>query len=117
MKSKLVNGFFPVAVHSHLPGDGVGFIMGNDIAGGKVYPAPKVVDDPISQAEPSGMAQKHPSVFTVSVLTRAQARRQAQGVDLSDSLPASALSEDRWPPSDDVRYCMIQACSKAPCCR
>lgn len=103
MKSKLVSRFFPVAVHSHFPGDGVGFIMGNDIAGGKVYPGSKVVDDPISQAEPSGMAQKHPNVFTMSVT-----RAQAQGVDLSGSLLASALSEDRWPSSDDVRHCMIE---------
>ncbi|KAI3366276.1 hypothetical protein L3Q82_009748 [Scortum barcoo] len=42
--SKLKTGFFQVAVLSCFPISGVDFIMGNDIAGGKVYPTPKFVD-------------------------------------------------------------------------
>ncbi len=52
VQSKLVSGWFPVAVRSCFPVDGVHFIMGNDIAGGKVYPDPEVVDVPISENEP-----------------------------------------------------------------
>ncbi len=40
VKSTLISGFIPVAVLSCFPLDGVDFIMGNDISGGKVYPAP-----------------------------------------------------------------------------
>ena len=47
VQSKLATGFRPVAVLPKLPVDGVYFIMGNDIAGGKVYPTPEVVDVPI----------------------------------------------------------------------
>lgn len=44
VQSKMVSGFFPVAVRSHFPVDGVHFILGNDIAGRKVFPDPEVVD-------------------------------------------------------------------------
>lgn len=37
VQSKLISGFFPVAVRSCVPIEGVDFIMANDIAGGKVY--------------------------------------------------------------------------------
>lgn len=95
VKSSLVTGFFAVAVRSRFPIDGVDFIMGNDIAGGKVYPVPEVIDVPISECEYDHLAQNHPTIFSVSVLTRAQARKKAQEVDLSDSVLASVFSEDR----------------------
>ncbi|XP_039896814.1 uncharacterized protein LOC120739179 [Simochromis diagramma] len=41
IKSKLVNGIFSVAVRPSLPIKGVQFILGNDIAGGKVQPVPE----------------------------------------------------------------------------
>ncbi|KAK9517540.1 hypothetical protein VZT92_022903 [Zoarces viviparus] len=47
VETKLASGFFPVAVCSGFPVDGVEFIMGNDIAGGKVFPDPEVVTIPI----------------------------------------------------------------------
>lgn len=40
LDSKLASGVFQVAVRHKFPIDGVDFIMGNDIAGGKVYPMP-----------------------------------------------------------------------------
>ena len=84
------------------PIDGVDFIMGNDIAGGKVYPSPEVVDIPIVESRHDDLVQCHPDLFSVSLLTRAQARKQAQDVDLSDSVFASALSEDRLPPTGET---------------
>lgn len=71
--------FFPVAVYSYFTSDGEDFIMGNDIASSNVNPAPEVVDVPISGSEHDHLAQNHPDVFTVSVLTRAQAHKQARG--------------------------------------
>ena len=90
--SDLVTGLFPVAVRPCFPVEGVDFIMGNDIAGGKLYPTPEVVSVPIDDSEPDDLVNHHPDVFKVSVLTRAQARKQAQEVELSDSLFSSVLS-------------------------
>lgn len=53
---------------------GVDFIMRNDIAGGKLYPAPEVVSVPVPDISSNNLARKHPEIFSVSVLTRAQAR-------------------------------------------
>lgn len=46
IQSKLVTGFFPVAVCLELPITGIVLLMGNDIAGGKVTPALEVLDQP-----------------------------------------------------------------------
>ena len=73
--------------------------MGNEIAGRKVHPAPEVVDIPISVSEPDVFAQKHPDVFSVCVLHRAQAHNQGQEVDFSESLFASALDQGQTAPT------------------
>lgn len=87
-----MSGFFTVGARAGFPIDGVDFIMGNDIAGGKVYPVPEVVCTPIPESESDKIAIKHPQVFVASVTTRAQGRKQAQDVNLSDSFFASVLS-------------------------
>lgn len=79
VQSKLASGFFPFAVRACFPVDGVDFIMGKDIAGGKVYPDLEVVDTPISESETDELVQKHPEVFSVSVLTRAQVVSRPKG--------------------------------------
>lgn len=101
ISSNLVSVFFPVAVRSCFPINGIDFIMGNDIAGGKVYPTPEVVDIPIPESENDELAHHHPNVFTSCVLTRAQAKVKAE-VDLSDSLFASILFEENVPPIESV---------------
>lgn len=50
VKSDIVTGFFKVGVREKFPIDGIDFIMGNDIAGGKVYPVPRMVEVPISES-------------------------------------------------------------------
>lgn len=60
----------------------------------KVYAVPEVVNVPIAESGPDDLAQTHPDV-AVSVLTRAQARKQDLDVDLSDSMFSSALSEEK----------------------
>ncbi|KAK7889547.1 hypothetical protein WMY93_025107 [Mugilogobius chulae] len=100
IESKLVSGTFPVAVRDQFPVDGVDFIMGNDIAGGKVYPSPEVVSQPID-SEQDELSKQHPEVFSVSVLTRAQTKKLAQesDVDLCDSVLAPVFLEDLVPSS------------------
>lgn len=101
VQSKIVTGFFPVAVSTAFPIDGVYFIMGNDIAGGKVYPVSEVVNVSIATYEPDELAQELPVVFSVNALTRAQSRQQTPETDLSDSLFASVLSKDKLPSSSN----------------
>ncbi len=104
----LITGFFPVAVRSCFPIEGVDFIMGNDIADGKVCPVPEVTNSPILQSESDDLAQHHTEVFPVCVLTRAWSQKQAQDVNLSDSLLVSALSEDMVLPAGDVSSCAVE---------
>lgn len=72
--------------------------MGNDLAGGKVYPAPEVVEVPITVGDPNILELEHPDLFRVSVLTRAQSRNLTREVELSDSMFDVALTEGRLPP-------------------
>lgn len=94
IQSRLITGFFPLAFRSCFPIEGVDFIKGNDLDAGKIYPVPEVVDSPILQSEPDDLAHRHPDVFPVCVLTRAQARKQVQGINLFDS----------------VCFCPVQGC-------
>lgn len=101
VQSGLPTGFFSVSVCSSFPIDGIDFIMGNDIAGGKAYPVLEVFAEPIPESELDDLAMKHPGIFQVSVLTRARAREQAQEIDLTDSLFVPTPSQDKAPPSGD----------------
>ncbi|XP_049439159.1 uncharacterized protein LOC125892873 [Epinephelus fuscoguttatus] len=114
VQSKLVTGFFPVAVRACFPIDGVDFIMGNDIAGGKMYPVAEVVDVPVSEPDHANLAKSHPNVFTACVLTRTQARKQAEDVTLSDSLFSSVLADDRLPPGGGSVSCAVKEPEAVP---
>lgn len=46
LRSELVTGFFPVAVCNELPVRGIAFLMGNDVAGARVTPAPEELNTP-----------------------------------------------------------------------
>ena len=106
VKSGIVTGFFTVGVRSCFPINGVDLIMGNDLAGGKVYPVPEVVNIPIPDTD--DLATNHARVFVASVLTRAQAHKQAHDVDLADSLFASVLSEEEVPSGDGAGSCSLE---------
>ncbi|XP_032434188.1 uncharacterized protein LOC116729628 [Xiphophorus hellerii] len=99
LKSKLASGFFKVAVRNSFPVQGVEFIMGNDLAGGKVLPIPEVVDNPSCMTGKDEMLESHPDVFAVSALTRSQACKLKE-VNLNDSVLGSALMEDKLPADD-----------------
>lgn len=75
VESKLVSGVFPVVVRDQFPICGVDFIMGNYINGGKVYPSPEVVNQPISGSEEDEINKHFPYMFSTSVLTRAQTKK------------------------------------------
>lgn len=64
LRSNLVSGMVRVAVRTELPVEGVDVILGNDLAGGKVFPIPEVVTDPTVN-ELDDLQQEFPSVFLV----------------------------------------------------
>lgn len=59
-----------VAVHSALPIKGIDFILGNELAGGKVMPIPEVLDRPELNLE-STSAHDQPDILPACVVTRA----------------------------------------------
>ncbi len=62
---------------------GVKFILGNDVAGGKVIPFLEVCDNPIYYHQLDEMSERFPEVFPVCVVTRAQARKLVDADDLA----------------------------------
>jgi len=80
LKSALVSDNVVVGVCSHIPIKGVSFILGNDLAGGRVLATPEVIPIPAVSEVPNELAQKHPGVFPVCAVTRAMSKN-----DKSDS--------------------------------
>lgn len=73
-----------VVVCAQLPVEGVKFILGNDLADGQVFPHPVVVNNPRVDESGDTLA-KLLNIFPACVVTRAQARKWDEVVDLSHS--------------------------------
>ncbi|KAK0151874.1 Retrovirus-related Pol polyprotein from transposon 17.6 [Merluccius polli] len=89
LRSPLVSGPVKIGICANFPARGVALILGNDLAGGKVFATPEVVETPV--AEPSvavPAAVNMSSVFPACAVTRTQTRK-FDGVDLSDSFLCS----------------------------
>jgi len=93
LQSDLCTGFVRVAVRPSLPVQGVDFILGNDLAGGKILPVLEVVEKPdaFSQLD---VSHTYPEVFPACAVTRAQSRKVGDMVDLSDSVFITLFSGD-----------------------
>lgn len=89
LQTALVSGDVVVAVCPYLPIEGVSFILGNDLAGGKVLAAPEVVPSPVASKSPDELEEQFPDTFPVCVVTRAMSRKD-QG---KTSDPEIALSD------------------------
>ncbi|TWW53814.1 NACHT, LRR and PYD domains-containing protein 9A NALP-theta [Takifugu flavidus] len=63
---------------------GVAFLMGNDLAGGKVLVTPEVTPVPIAQS-PDELACKFPTVFAACAVTRSKYRKGEDEIGPSDS--------------------------------
>ncbi|XP_076857543.1 uncharacterized protein LOC143511783 [Brachyhypopomus gauderio] len=81
LHTELVTGPVRVAVWPTLPVNGVDVILGNDLAGGQVFPIPEVVVEPVSSDESDVLQQNFPEVFPVNVITRSQSKNKAEAVD------------------------------------
>ncbi len=92
LQSDLCTGFMRVAVCPSLPVKGVDFILGNDLAGGKVMPVIEVVDEPTTFCDLEVLSGTYPDVFPACAITPAQSRREGDVVDLSNSFMFPLLS-------------------------
>ena len=86
LDSPLVSGHVKVAVLPRFPIGGISFILGNDLAGGKVFPLPEVVTGPLSVASvccPASVSSvvSVPNLFSVCAVTRSQARKLGETVE------------------------------------
>lgn len=91
LQCPLLSGWFDIAVLPALPVAGIDFLLGNDIAGGQVNPAPVIVDTPIVTEAATG-SQVSPEVFPAWAVTRTQTKKY--GLDLSDSFLATEWSPE-----------------------
>ncbi|XP_052447440.1 uncharacterized protein LOC127990179 [Carassius gibelio] len=102
VSSDLASGCFEVAVCPSLLVKGVDFIMGNDIAGGKVMPVVQVTDVPCNDSQADVLAEKLPDVFS-AVVMRAQAKHDYQESNiLCDSVFSKILRDDIISESSDA---------------
>ena len=101
LKTDLVSGCFRVGVVPELPVSGVALLLGNGIAGVKVIPVLEVIDGPPTGAEGDKLSNAFPHVFPACVVTRTQARRLGEVVDLAGSVfertevPCDVTSRDK----------------------
>ncbi|XP_039548082.1 uncharacterized protein LOC120493504 isoform X2 [Pimephales promelas] len=109
VSSDLASGCFEVAVRPSLPVKGVDFIMGNDIAGGKVMPVVQVVDVPCNDSQADALGKNLPNVFS-AVVTRAQAKQDIhESNTLCDSVFSQILKTDVLPDSPDSTKTTLKA--------
>jgi len=94
LQCTLVSGLVRVGIRSSLPVKGITFILGNDLAGGKVLPAPEVTDAPCVCSVSDDVISLHPEVFSACAVTRAQSAKTVREVDLADSLLGPLLADD-----------------------
>ena len=80
LKSDLVTGPVEVGVRPAFPMEGVSLLLGNDLAGGKVYADPIVSDKPCS----IDSDQDDLDIYPACAVTRAMAKKLAVKQDLSE---------------------------------
>nr|XP_055062771.1 uncharacterized protein LOC129445823 [Misgurnus anguillicaudatus]XP_055062772.1 uncharacterized protein LOC129445823 [Misgurnus anguillicaudatus] len=80
LTSDLISGEVSLGVRPSLPVDGVAVILGNNLAGGRVWreviPPPEVVSIPVTENS-DVLNQNFPEVFKACVVTRARSREMA----------------------------------------
>ena len=89
LQTALVSGEVVVAVCPYLPIEGVSFILGNDLAGGRVLAASEVVTSPVAIKCPDELEEKFPDTFPVCVATRAMPRKD-QSKSSDPEIPGKA---------------------------
>ncbi|KAK4322328.1 hypothetical protein Pmani_006913 [Petrolisthes manimaculis] len=92
LESELFSGSALVGVVDQLPVPGVQFILGNDLAGGKMGSLPVVSEVPVESKETEKLVGEIPDVFPVCAITRSMtARKESEPDETEMKLP---LCED-----------------------
>lgn len=108
LQCDLVSGFVKVGIRSSFPVKGVAFILGNDLAGGKVSPVLEVVDKPDCFIPVGDISDNFPEVFAANVVTRAQKRRIGDDIVLADTFLSPVFTEEHFgsgpKESENVRH-------------
>ena len=85
LEVELVMGPVAMGVHPSFPIEIMDFILGNNLAGGKILVKPVV---PVVAESPDKLTQEYPEVFSACAVTRAMSKRGVVNkdvIDLSDS--------------------------------
>lgn len=85
LQTELVAGFVDVGVRPALPVPGVEFILGNDLAGGRMLPVLEVLDKPALTSVTEELTLRYPDVFPACVFTRAQLKKVGTEFTLDDT--------------------------------
>lgn len=102
VESSLVSGQFKLAVCSALPLPGIDLLMGTDMIGGRIHQVLEVLKHP-EMPDPLDDPRDAFKVYPACVLTRAQARKRGEQVDLFDSCLATSLASDTVPPERSTK--------------
>ena len=87
--SDLVTGSVVVGTRPTLPIKGVSLLLGNDLAGGKVVPDPKVTSKPITLVSTEKLEEVIPGIFPSCAVTRAMAKRPKKNQKIVNNLQMS----------------------------
>ncbi len=107
LRSGFISGNVKLAVRAQLPVKGVSLILGNDLAGVKVFCLPEVIDTPVVH-DGDVLQEEFPDVFGTCIVTRAQARKFRDTVDLSDSFMCAENSVNA---KEDVGTVEVDVCT------
>ena len=77
-KSSSISGNIVKVMRPSLPIEGVSLVFGNDLAGEKVMVEPRVVEKPRDDEITEKLAEKFPSTFPASVVTRSMKAKRKQ---------------------------------------
>ncbi len=84
LHSGIISRNVKLALRAQLPVKDVSLILGNDLAGDKVFYLPEVIDTPVA-SDVDVLCEEFPDVFGTCVVTRSQACTFRDTVDLSDN--------------------------------
>ena len=78
MESELVSGPVTAGLESSLPVQGVLFITGNDLAGGRVSDNPQMVHEPITERNAEQLEKEIPNAFPSCVVTHSKSWKRSE---------------------------------------
>ena len=94
LKSNLVTGPVKVGIQPSLPFEGVHLILGNDLAGDKVFVNVVVTVKPCLQQSPDPVERKIPGLYPACAVTRAMSKKKGNSDDeitLADTVIGQVL--------------------------